>query len=172
MLPLHDVLSICVTIFYPQYQYQTGLCKQWRPRSDAAECSIWSGSTLFAKQSFLDIEIGNKLDCSDLRASKVRSSEVQNFRINIVILCLSGLNQSGGNNTISCHFCTLTLPWKCSSQLQLMIFLFFILLFFRENKAGHFIWIICQILFSLKNTKKKKKKKKKECHLLQFCLML
>ena len=27
---------------------QTGLCKLCRPRSDAAECSIWSGSTQFA----------------------------------------------------------------------------------------------------------------------------
>ena len=28
-----------------------GLCKQFRPWSDAAECGIWSGSTMFATQS-------------------------------------------------------------------------------------------------------------------------
>ena len=30
---------------------QTGLSKQCRPRSDAAECGIWSGSILFATHS-------------------------------------------------------------------------------------------------------------------------
>ena len=28
--------------------HKRDICKQWRHRSDAAECSVWSGSTLFS----------------------------------------------------------------------------------------------------------------------------
>ena len=28
------------------------ICKQWRPRSDAAFCGVWSGSVLFANYPF------------------------------------------------------------------------------------------------------------------------
>ena len=28
-----------------------GISKEWRPKSDAAECGIWSGSPLFANPS-------------------------------------------------------------------------------------------------------------------------
>ena len=42
---------------------QTSLSKQSRPRSDAAERGVWSGSTLFATHpAILHIFIGNKID--------------------------------------------------------------------------------------------------------------
>ena len=56
------------------------------------------------------------------------------------------------------------------------ILIFFV--FFRENKAWYFMWIVCladnwheisSLIFSEKY-KKKKKKKKSKCCLLQYCL--
>ena len=42
---------------------QTGLSKQCRLRSDAAECGIWSGSTLFATDTaILHIFVSSKMD--------------------------------------------------------------------------------------------------------------
>ena len=42
---------------------QTGLSKQYKPRSDAEECSVSSGSTLFATHpAALDTSSGSKKD--------------------------------------------------------------------------------------------------------------
>ena len=42
---------------------QTTLGKQYRPRSDAAECGVWSGSTLFATHPAIShIFTGSKMD--------------------------------------------------------------------------------------------------------------
>ena len=40
--------------------------KQCRPRSDAAERGVWSGSTLFATQSVLNILTGRKMNDKEL----------------------------------------------------------------------------------------------------------
>ena len=49
--------------------------RQCRPRSDAAECGVWSGSTLFALNSEISLKYGNnktnqiplllEMDCSE-----------------------------------------------------------------------------------------------------------
>ena len=54
--------------------------------------------------------------------------------------------------------------------------LFFFLYFFRVNKTGHFMWIVCQADNSNEMSflwkKKKKKKKNWKCCLLRICLAL
>ena len=39
--------------------HKRGIGKQYRPRSDAAECSVWSGSTLIALNPGISIKHGN-----------------------------------------------------------------------------------------------------------------
>ena len=63
------------------------------------------------------------------------------------------------------------LTHKALREIEADSILFFLLLVFRENKAWHFLWIIClpddsqemsSLIFTEKYKKKKKKKKKKK----------
>ena len=68
---------------------QTGLSTQCRPRSDAAECSIWSGSTQFAtnKAVFWTHQQTVKWSYSSFRLSTVRRLGVPILKVTTVECC-------------------------------------------------------------------------------------
>ena len=47
-VPCGENKGFCVLLYLPKVFRQTSLSKQYRPRSDATECGIWSGPALFA----------------------------------------------------------------------------------------------------------------------------
>ena len=63
-----------------------GLCKQCRPRSDAAECGVWSGSIPFAIHTAIFFTHQGLVEWTILnfRTSMVSSKSVPIFRVNTV----------------------------------------------------------------------------------------
>ena len=63
--------DLIILPYLPYVLGQTGLYKQCRPRSDAAECSIWSGTTLFVTHPAIShAVIDSKMDVLKRRIMK------------------------------------------------------------------------------------------------------
>ena len=77
--------SWCIP-YLPYVFRQTGLSKQWRPRWDAAECGVSSGSKLFATLS--NFQTQHRLvncTCSNFRTNMGRSCGVWILEVNTVV---------------------------------------------------------------------------------------
>ena len=92
--------------------------KQWRPWSDAAFCSVWSGSALFANYPFRVlrttwVKLSNKYNlsvvqrCAKLKANAARQTSFLFLVYKICIICIHFLPTLWSNNlafqTINAH---------------------------------------------------------------------